>query len=133
MRQRRLLGSVIPLEDRTVPAVFTVSALGDAHVNGQTTLREALASANADNTPDTIDFDPTLVGQVIRLNTVGDTSVGPSALAVTSPVTVLGPGVAVGRNTAGPKMRLFVVTSAGSLTLSGLTLQDGLVQGSTGG
>src|SRR4051794_37771622 len=99
MRQRRrLLGSVIPLEDRTVPAVFTVTAAGDAHVNGLTTLREAVALANADNIADTIDFDPSLVGQVIRLNTVGDTSVGPSALAVTSPVTILGPGVAVGRN-----------------------------------
>src|SRR5260370_26430226 len=58
------------LEDRTAPAVLTVTSAADTHQDGFLTLREALAQANADAAgarSDTITFDPGLGSATITL------------------------------------------------------------------
>src|SRR5262249_27702977 len=70
------------LEDRAVPAAtFTVTNLNDA---GPGSLRQAIADSNAIQTDaDTIVFRPGLTGTIVL--TTGQ-------LAVTGPVTIIGPG-----------------------------------------
>src|SRR5437867_369992 len=98
-RARHRLGAFDRLEDRCTPALLTVTTLDDS---GPGSLREALAMANAATDADTIQFAPGLTGggggvttSGILLTTVGDTTAGPSALAVTTPVTVRGTGQAL--------------------------------------
>ena len=120
------------LEGRDVPATFTVNTLADT---GTGSLREAIARANDEGTnlgPDTIVFDPSLAGQPVPLATVGDGSIGPSALFVTSTITILGSGQTITRSGA-VAFRLFAVSIAGNLTLQNLTLSNGLAQGGAGG
>src|SRR5262249_47427539 len=149
------------LEDRTAPAVLTVnSALDNTTADGALTLREALRAVNAGSTAglsaqeiaqvdqaqpfgtnDTIVFDPGLAGQTVNLTTVGDGSAGPSALAVSTPLTIQGltggRGITIARDTnpadyaggAVPAFRLFLVTGTGQLTLQDVTLSGGLAQG----
>src|SRR5205085_12491643 len=66
-RPRRPLGSrlwLCALEDRTAPAVLTVTVPGDA---GPNTLRGVVATANANGENDTITFDPSVTA--INLST----------------------------------------------------------------
>jgi hypothetical protein len=93
-------------------------------------LKLVLGSGSA---PDTITFDSSLDGQTLTLSTLGDSSVGPSALLVNSTIFIDGPSGDSGITlSAGQTMRLFDVTSTGNLTLQNLTLQDGMAQGSDG-
>src|SRR4051794_22858892 len=68
-RPRKPRLSLHSLEDRSVPATFTVTSIADS---GSGSLREAIDSANASGSDDIIDFDPTLFAtpQVISLDTV---------------------------------------------------------------
>ena len=123
---RRTRLGVERLEDRLAPAVFPVTNLNDT---GTGSLRAALALANADSTTaDTIVFDPTLAGGTVRLRSVGDGSAGPSALAVTTPVTIAGTGQTIIQVGAIP-MRLFYVAYPGRLTLQNLALTRGQARG----
>ncbi len=122
-----------PLEDRTTPATFTVTTAADS---GPGSLRDAIAQANAAPDADTVVFAPALAGQTIALGTVGDTSLGPTALFVTTPVTVQGSGQTIARDRSGSapaEFRLFAVSPTGDLTLAGLTLTGGLARGGAGG
>ena len=76
-------------------ATITVNSLDDNTTGGDglVTLREAVIAANSDGStdlgdagsgPDTIVFDAALAGGTIDLATAGDTTFGPSALAITS-------------------------------------------------
>jgi hypothetical protein len=114
-------------------------------------LREAIQAANTDTSvdgsakgqgADTIVFDPALFAAgpaTIHLGRVGDGTFGPSALRISSDITIVGPygldGLTLdrflGRGTR--PMRLFYVDGRGSLTLRYLTLRDGLAQGGDGG
>jgi hypothetical protein len=105
--------------------VFTVTSAADA---GPGTLREAVARADAAPDPDEVAFDPALAGRAVGLSTVGDISAGRSALLVTTPVTVTGTGQTITR-IGEAAFRLFTVTGTGSLTLTDLTLTNGLAQG----
>src|SRR5262245_46535522 len=68
------------LEDRTAPAIFTVTNTADA---GAGSLRQAVLDANAAMGSDTIAFDATFSNpQTITLA---------SELSVTGPVTITGP------------------------------------------
>ncbi len=128
------------LEARDVPALFTVTSLLDS---GSGTLRDAVAQANNEGVnagADTIRFDAAIFGNTISLSSVGDTSFGPSALAVTSDITIdgltgytSGSGVTLARDVAVSNLRLFAVSSAGTLTLQGLTLSGGRAFGGDGG
>jgi hypothetical protein len=124
------------LEPRDVPATFTVTSLADS---GEGTLRDAIAQANdEDANPghDTIVFDEGLSG-TINLSTIGNTDYGPSALHVTSAITIDGfdggGSIVLARDTSVTSLRLFLVDASGSLKLDGLTLQDGQIVGQAGG
>ncbi len=92
--------------------------------------------ANAAGIVNTITFDSSLDGKTITLTTVGDSSFGPSALLVDSPIAIDGPGGSgsgITVSAAGTTKRLFDVTSTGNLTLENLTLSGGTAQGFAGG
>ncbi|GDY06828.1 hypothetical protein LBMAG52_03140 [Planctomycetia bacterium] len=113
------------LEDRIVPAIITVTSAADDG-SGGITLREAIEAANTGTTvdgavgtsgADTIQFAPVLAGQTITL--------GGTQLSISSALTINGLGASQltisGNNTS----RIFEVTNAGIVTISGLTLTQG--------
>ena len=118
-------------------ASFLVTNLGDAVVTGPNmapgTLRQAVYDANNSSEPDVIKFAVGLNGAV-NLSVVDDTSMGPSALIVTSPITIMGnsSGVTIGRDAAAGEMRLFHVTSTGDLTFESLSITGGVARGANG-
>src|SRR6516165_8862291 len=104
-RTRHAVGRFDKLEDRTAPAIFTVSSPNDA---GPGSLRDAIAQANATPSADTIDFAPQLQRQTITLaSTDPDGEVGPTALVVTNgPLTIRGTGQTIARSTNAAAFRL---------------------------
>lgn len=149
VRRRARLG-IEALEDRTVPALITVTSLADNVVDdGQVTLREAIEAANSDTSvdgstsgsgADTIVFAPALFSSgpaTINLSVVGDTTVGPSAFHISSALSILGPsgssGLTITRAGDAPTMRLFTVGATGDLALQNLTLSGGAALGGAGG
>jgi len=107
----------------------------------QTSLREALAYAGTLNGPQTITFAPALTASgpaLISLGQAGNSTYGPSALGVSSEVTIQGPeganGIILTRDTVGApgRLRLFCVESVGKLTLRNVTLSNGYAQGGNG-
>jgi hypothetical protein len=127
------------LEDRTVPALYTVTnALDDGSVGS---LRWAINQANATPVADIINFSSSLAGATISLTQVGDlfgALVGnPSAFAITGALTISGPtassgGITIGRDGAAPLMRLFHVYPGAELALENLTLTGGVARGGDG-
>src|SRR5262249_44818851 len=74
----------------------------------------------------------------VELSMAGDTTQGPSALAITGRVEIDGPtadgdGVTVSAAASAPAMRLFYVAAGGELTLQDLTLSGGMAQGAPNG
>jgi hypothetical protein len=131
---RRAIGAAIEcLEPRRLLSTILVTTLADS---GAGTLRAAVAQADLDSTPDTIQFQSGLTG-TIDLSTIGDTSAGPAALVITNNITILesptGGGITIDCAGGAPAMRLFTVASDGNLTLENLTLSGGLAQGGNGG
>jgi parallel beta-helix repeat protein len=121
--------AVVALEDRWVPATFTVNNPTDTSVIGETDLREAIAQANATSGPNTIVFDSTvfatpqtivLTGSQLELtNTSGATTItGPTA-----GLTVSGGG----------QSRVFDVDEGVAATISGLAITDGADFAKAGG
>lgn len=139
------------LEARQLLSAILVNSLDDNTTSGdgKVTLREAIAAANSDSTTDlgdtgsgadTISFDSSLFNggpATINLSIVGDTTVGPSGLAITSEITIIGPsganGLSIARDSSVSNLRLFYVGSTGNLTLQDLTLSGGRAQGNNGG
>jgi hypothetical protein len=118
-RSPRFRPSLLCLEDRTAPAVLTVTNLSD-HDPGS--LR---AEINLAQNGDTIDFDPSLSG-VITL-TSGPLSVGKL-------LTIQGPGAGVLTVSGNHSSRVFSLPNANAVvTLTGLTIQDGLGVNPLGG
>lgn len=116
MRQRAL--GIESLEDRTVPATFTVSTLFDG---GEGSLRSAIQNANSASGADVIEFDESLTG-VITLT---------GQIQISDDVNIVGNGIGAGGievngNDVG---RIFEVSGDPSrrlnVTISGLTLSDG--------
>jgi hypothetical protein len=128
-------------------ATLTVNSAADNTTpgDGLVTLREAIAAANADGTTDlgqtgsgadTIVFDPSLAGATIQLSISGNSTFGPSALAITSDVTIDGAAAAlltISRSVAVPRLRLFYVAGGGTLRLRNITLANGVAKGFDGG
>ncbi|MCZ7648897.1 MAG: hypothetical protein M5U26_27185 [Planctomycetota bacterium] len=107
---------------------------------GDFSLREAVGLANFNGGANAIGFDPALTAggdATLNLSSVGDTNAGPSALGVTSDITITGPaadnGITVARDGAAGDMRLFYVDAGSSLTLQNLTLSNGRAVGGNGG
>ena len=130
-----------------VAATLTVNSLSDDATpgNGLVTLREAVAAANADTATDlgqsgsgadTIVFQPALAGGTIALSSAAHTAFGPSALTITSDVTIDGaaaPMLAISRDGTVPRLRHFHVAPAGTLRLKNITLANGVARGFDGG
>ncbi|HEY1377735.1 MAG TPA: right-handed parallel beta-helix repeat-containing protein [Gemmataceae bacterium] len=96
---------VRPLEDRLVPATFTVTTLNDA---GPGSLRQAILDANADTQADDVVFTPGLTGTITL-------ATGP--LTVANSLTITGPagnGIAVSGNNAS---QVFTVAGTGLTVL----------------
>ena len=125
---------------------YLVTTTADTMDDGS--LRAAIAWANTStNFVRTFDVDNFIrfdtdgafaTPETIDLTTIGDTTVGPSALAITGYVEIDGPvlaggGVTLSPAASGPDMRLFYVAPGGDLTLSDLTLLGGVAEGFAGG
>jgi len=127
------IAAVEPLENRILLSAITVSNLLDS---GPGSLRAAVTQANADSTPDTIQFQSGLTG-TIDLTTSGNSTDGPSALLISHSMTIAaditGPGIAIARDAGALAMRLFTIATGATLTLQNLTLSGGLAQGGAGG
>ena len=125
------------LRDVSPNQTFTVTSAADS---GSGTLRQAIAEANG-ITGATINFAPGSKGQTIDLTSyVNNTgaappppSAGPTAFDITSNMTIVGSGEVIQRDATASPFRLFTVEAGASLTLSGLSLEDGLAQGFNGG
>jgi parallel beta-helix repeat protein len=105
------------LEDRTVPATFTVTNLND---NGAGSLRQAIIDANAAGTDDVIDFQAGLAGTILL--TTG-------ALTISDDVTINGPGVGVISVDGNTSSGVFVVQSVAdeiNVQISQLTITNGV-------
>jgi hypothetical protein len=149
------------LEDRTTPsvaAIYQVIGLGDSPAHNSAavvdtnhagtaadpflapSLRSAVLAANASGGSSLINFAPSLTQSgpaAIYLGIDGDDTFGPSALYITSQISIVGPtanGITLARDIAAQptRLRLFDVALSGSLTLENLTLSGGLAQGGTG-
>src|SRR5689334_2286007 len=99
-------------------ATLTVNSLADDTIagNGLVTLREAVAAANSDGTTDLgqtgsgadiIVFQPSLAGGTIDLSIAGNNTFGPTALAITSDITIDGaaaPMLTISRDPLVPRL-----------------------------
>src|SRR5262249_52265657 len=104
------------LEDRTLPSTLTVL---NNHDNGAGSLRALLADAHAG---DTIRFDHHLTGQTITL-TSGE-------LAITKSLDIEGLGADRLTVSGNHQSRVFDVSANTTVTLAGMTITDGLANGS---
>jgi hypothetical protein len=108
------------LEDRRVPSTLTVTNNLDTGVAGDGSLRGEIAAAASG---DTIHFDPSLAGQTITL-TSGE-------LAINQNMDIEGLGsdqLTISGNNAS---RVFDISGSAKATIAGLTMTDGLVNGSS--
>jgi hypothetical protein len=118
-RRGRFVPRIEALEDRTVPSTLTVTNNLDTGVAGDGSLRGEIAAAASG---DTINFDPSLAHQTITL-TSGE-------LAISKSLDIEGPGadqLTVSGNNAS---RLFDISSGVTATIAGMTMTDGLANGS---
>lgn len=114
------------LEDRTAPALLTVTSAADAHQDGLLTLREAIALANTDarnGQSDTIAFDASLDGATITL-TGGQLALTGASSSATEMIDGAG-RITVSGNHAS---RVFQIGAGVQAELDGLTITDGRTQ-----
>jgi hypothetical protein len=117
------------LEERAVPATFTVTNINDAGVGS---LRAAIGLANANPDADIINFDAGIFSTPRTINLANLSG----QLTVSNPVTINGPGanLLTVRRIAGASnlFRVFNVTRTAysiDVTLSGMTILGGALQG----
>ncbi len=116
---RRTVGPRVEcLEDRVVLSMLTVVNLLD---KGTGTLRAEIAAAHSG---DTIVFAPSLDGQAITL-TSGE-------LLIKKNLTIAGPGAGELTISGGGLSRVFEVANKENVTLSGLTIRNGVALSSYG-
>jgi len=123
------IGAVELGPPQTGPA-FTVTTTLERLQDGCTTddcsLVEALNVTNAVADANTINFTPGLSGLI------GTSTITPSGLAITNPVTINGPGARVLTISGNNASRLFnIASAAGTVSISGLTLSSGRAGGGT--
>ena len=124
---------VEPLEDRTTPAVFTVTTTADVvdSADGKLSLREAITAANGSGDPQiTINFAAESAGATFTVSQIGGTSVGPAAFELTRSVSIQGSGQKIVRDAAAPHFRLFnLLDSSSAFILANVELLGGYSDG----
>lgn len=110
-----------PLEDRSVPATFTVLNLADA---GAGSLRQAVLDANALPGADTVRFAGGLVG------TIGLTT---GQLSIPDHLTVDGPGADLLAVSGSGQSRVFNISGGRKVAIDDLTITEGRAVGDGGG
>ncbi len=119
--------TVTMTEDTTVTANFTKIACSTAGLIWE------IEQANLDPDATTITLDPDCTVQLTAAYAADPDGYGPVGLPpITTPVTLVGSGTTIARNTTAA-FRLFYVTTTGSLTIENTTLSNGLAQGGNGG
>jgi predicted outer membrane repeat protein len=123
-RRRRL--SVEQLEDRWVPATFSASS-----VSG---LIADINAANLQGGANTIVFAPHTTFSLTSVDNTTDNPTGLPVIAANDNLTISGNNDVIERSAAvsTPAFRLFDVAAGASLTLKGLTLQNGSAYDGTG-
>jgi hypothetical protein len=106
------------LEGRVVLSTLTVTNTLDS---GKGSLRYEIAHANKNAT---IAFDPSLDGQTITLTS--------DELAITTGLTIQGPGAGQLAISGGKNWRVFDVNASAPVVLSGLTISNGVAHDRTG-
>jgi predicted outer membrane repeat protein len=118
------------LEGREVPALFTVTTVSDDRFDPGFTLREAIVAANASPGADTIDFALPANSKIV-LNPngqgEGESTQGPLP-AITEQLAITGPGKGTLTVGGAGLVRIFVTNANVPVTISGLTLQNGLAK-----
>jgi hypothetical protein len=110
---------IIALEDRTVPSTLTVTSAADDNSAG--TLRTVVAGAQSG---DTIQFARSLRGNTITLIQ--------GELTVSQDLNINGPGATTLSISGGGVSRVFNIGASATVTISGLTLADGLAADGAG-
>jgi hypothetical protein len=117
------------LEERLAPATFLVTNVSDS---GAGSLRNAVALANANVDPDTINFDPAFFGVPRTINLANLSG----QLTVSNPVAINGPGahlLTVRRDSEASNFyRVFNITRPAysiDVAISGMTITGGALQG----
>jgi hypothetical protein len=110
------------LDDRIVPSTLTVTNNLDAGIAGAGSLRGEIVAAQSG---DTIDFAPGLAGQTITL-TSGE-------LAITKSLDIEGLGADQLTISGNNASRVFDVGAGATVTIAGMTITDGLADGSSPG
>ncbi len=142
-----LLGNVSLIHAAAITVDTAVDELDGAAGNGQCSLREAIANANQDNGAqadcvagngaDVITFDASLNGTAVQLSIAGtgeDANLS-GDLDITADLTITGNGAANTVIDAGAIDRVFHVRGAVTVTMEGVTVQNGYtaVLGDLGG
>ncbi len=120
------------LEDRAVPALILVDSLADS---GPGTLRQAIIEASQNTETDVFWFDSSLAGQTITLTTDAfPADWGSTGLVVLEDDVTIDGGNAPGLTiSGGGARRVFGVGPGATLSLSNITIADGLARGGQGG
>ena len=135
-RQRRSgLSNMATLEQRTLLAAFVVNSAADNTTadDGLTTLREAIALANANAGADTITFgNGAGVGGTNFTDATPDTiALSLGQMSITDSVTITGRGATTTIIDAQQNSRVFDITNtAGNVTIESLALKNGRTTGS---
>jgi len=118
VKQRGFRPRLEALEGRVVLSTLTVTNTLDS---GKGSLRYEIAHANKNTT---IVFDPSLDGQTITLTS--------DELAITTGLTIQGPGAGQLAISGGKNWRVFDVNASAPVVLSGLTISNGVAHDRTG-
>jgi hypothetical protein len=123
-----------PARAATIAVTTTAESPGAA---GDCTIGEAIEAANTDAAVDGCAAGSgadavMLPAGTYKLTSGSTTAAGVSAFVVTSQITVLGAGSTVTLAAGVTNLRFFEVTTAGTLTLEGLTLLGGIASGPNG-
>src|SRR5262245_60397152 len=119
-RPLRIVPRLEALEDRTVPSTLTVTNNLDTGAAGDGSLRGEIAAAQSG---DVLNFAGSLLGQTIRL-TNGE-------LAITRSLDIEGPGAQQLTVSGCGASRVFDISGGVTVTIAGLTITDGLANGSS--
>ena len=121
----RLRPRLEQFEDRTLLASYTAASVSD--------LINDINAANAGGGSNTITLAAKTNFTLTAVDNTTDGGNGLPVIAANDNLTIAGNGDSLQRNSKSPAFRLFDVATGASLTLTNLTIQNGLASGAGGG